>query len=500
MNEATSASPNKIQRSYFFSAIGIAIMLLFPLLPAPEPITPAGMTVIGLFIGLVFLWSLVDLLWPTFIAIVLFGTVAQDVFPDSFQNRGIYEAGMQSFGNWIVLFVLGCLILTVALHKVGTIRRIAFWFMTREFAKRGLWAFTFMFLLATLVVGCFVDVTPVQIFMLGIAYEIFDDLGYDKSDHWPRIVVVGVTFSAIISFVMTPISHPLPILFLGIMQDISGVPVNLLLYMLVGVPVGLVIFLLMFAWFRYFVKLDPQQFEKFDLAAIEAKRPGPMDSRERATNIICLIVLAAWIVPGFTLLVAPDSGINALMQQIGITAPLFVAISALALLYVDERPLLNLKEAFADLEWTPVVFLASVIMVAGCMGERTTGIPGFMETNFIPLLEGLSPFAVVAGIAVLCCLITNIANNVAVGIIFIVAGTPLALSMGMNPILIGMAVCIGANLAYTIPPSFVPVGIAYASPWGGGGVTFRNGLAMTVISCVVMAVLLYPLSLLVFGR
>lgn len=78
--------------------------------------------------------------------------------------------------------------------------------------------------------------------------------------------------------------------------------------------------------------------------------------------------------------------------------------------------------------------------------------------------------------------------RVAVGIIFIVAGTPLALSMGMNPILVGVAVCIGANLAYTIPPSFVPVGISYASPWGGGAVTFRNGLAMTVISCVVMAV------------
>ncbi len=499
MNDDALATPADIQRKYVFSAIGIAIMLLFPYLPAPEPITPAGMTVIGLFIGLIFLWSLVDLLWPTFLAIVLFGTVAQEIYPGSFQNSGIYEAGMQSFGNWIVLFVLGCLILTVALHKVGTIRRIAFWFMTREFAKKGPWAFTFMFLLATLVVGCFVDVVPVQIFMLGIAYEIFEDLGYKQGDHWPKMIVVGVTFSAIISFVMTPISHPLPLLFLGIMQDISGVPVNLLLYMLVGVPVGLVVFLLMFAWFRYIVTLEPEQMRKFDLSKIEAKRPGPMEIREKVTNLVCLLVLFFWIFPGFTLLVAPESGLNAIMQQIGITAPLFVAISLLAVLFVGGRPLLNLKEAFAELEWTPVVFLASVIMVAGCMGERTTGIPGYMEANIIPLLEGLSPFAVVAGIAVLSCLITNVANNVAVGIIFIVAGTPLALSMGMNPILVGMAVCIGANLAFTIPPSFVPVGISYASPWGGGGVTFRNGIALTLISCVVIAVMIYPLTRLVFG-
>ena len=499
MNQSSAASPESIRYNYIVSAIGLAIMVLFPMLPAPEPITPAGMTVIGLFIGLVLIWSLVDLIWPTFVAIVLFGTVAMDIYPDSFQNAGIYEAGMQSFGNWIVLFVLGCLILTVALHKAGTIHRIAFWFMTREFARRGLWPFTFMFLLATLAIGCFVDVLPAQIFMLGIAYEIFDDLGFEKGERWPKVMVVGVTFSSIIAFTMTPISHPLPILFLGIMSDISGVAANLVLYMLVGIPIGLVIFVLMFLWFRKFTKLDASQHEKFDLDKIESKRPGPMGAREKAVNVICGLVLLVWVVPGFVLLFAPDSPANAYLGRIGLTAPLFISIALLALLYVERRPLLDLKQALADLEWTPVVFLAAVIMVAGCMGEPTTGIPAYVTNLVTPMLEGLSPFAVVAGIAVLACLLTNVANNVAVGIIFIVAGTPLALSMGINPMLIGMAVCIGANLAYTIPPSFVPVGLSYASPWGGAGVTFRNGLAVTAVTCVVLAVLLYPLSRLVFG-
>ena len=499
MKETSAASPEKIRQDYIVSAIGLAIMLLFPMLPAPEPITPAGMTVIGLFIGLVLIWSLVDLIWPTFVAIVLFGNVARDIYPGSFQNAGIYEAGMQSFGNWIVLFVLGCLILTVALHKAGTIHRIAYWFMTREFARKGIWQFTFMFLLATLAIGCFVDVLPTQIFMLGIAYEIFHDLGFKKGDRWPKIMVVGVTFSAIIAFAMTPISHPLPILFLGIMSDISGVAANLVLYMLVGIPIGLVIFLLMFLWFRKFTNLDAAQVEKFDLAKIESKRPGPMDAREKAVNVICGLVLLVWVVPGFMLLFAPESQATAALQRIGLTAPLFIAIALLALVYVDRRPLLDLKEALAKLEWTPVVFLAAVIMVAGCMGEPTTGIPGYVGQTVTPLLEGLSPFAVVAGIAVLACLLTNVANNVAVGIIFIVAGTPLALSMGINPMYIGMAVCIGANLAYTIPPSFVPVGLSYASPWGGAGVTFRNGAAVTVITCIVLGLLIYPLSSLVFG-
>ena len=498
MTETETYSSSQIARKYILSAIGIAIMLFFDRLPAPEHITPAGMTVIGLFIGLVILWTLVDLIWPTFVALVLFGQVAKDIYPGSFQRSGIYEAGMQSFGHWITLFVLGCLILTVALYKSGSINRIAYWFITRPAAKRGLWPFTFMFMFATLVIGCFLDVLPVQIFMLGIAYEVFDDLGYEKGDQWPKIMVIGITFSAIISFVMTPISHPLPLLFIGIMEGMANVKTNLFLYMLVGVPIGLVLFALMCLYLRRFVKLDPDQFEKFDVSKVEAKKPGPMSARELAVNVICFLTLLAWVVPGLLGLIAPGASITQWAGKIGLLNPLYLAIAALAILHVAGRPLLSLKEAFAEVEWTPVVFLASVIMVAGCMGEDTTGIPQFMKANIAPLLEGLNPYALVAAIAVLACLITNIANNVAVGIIFVVMGTPLALGAGINPILIAIAVSIGANLAYTIPPSFVPVGVAYASPYGDGGATFRHGVVMTVITCIILALLLYPLGTLVF--
>lgn len=492
-------SNRDVNRSYLFTALGLSIMLFFQLLPVPEPITPAGWALIGLFIGLVILWSFVDLIWPTFIAVVLFGLMAQDIYPQSFQRAGIYEAGMQSFGNWIVIFVLGCLILTATLHKAGTIHRIAFWFLTRDFAAKGLWNFTFMLFLATLVIGCFVDVLPVQIFMLGIAYEIFKDLGYKQGDAWPKLVVIGITFSAIISFAMTPISHPVPLLFLGVMSNITGEPVNLFLYMLVGVPVGLAIFILMAAWFRYFFPIGESDLSKFDLEHIKSKKPARMELREKAVAAVCAIVLVSWILPGILMLAAPDHALTGITAKIGLTPPLFVAIALLGFVYVDGRPLANLRSTLAELEWTPVIFLAAVIMVAGAMGQQTTGIPDWMKLNLVPLLEGLGPYAIIITIAVLCCVMTNFANNIAVGIVFIVAATPLALSNDMNPFYVGMAVCLGANLAFTIPPSFVPVGIAYASPWNSAGVTFRNGLAVMLISCLVLALLIYPISSMVFG-
>lgn len=481
------------------SLIGIAIMIFFQFIPAPAPVTQAGMAVLGQFLGLIFLWTLVDMVWPTMFAIVMFGFHAFAIYPNSFQMHGIYEAGTQSFGNWIVIFVIGCLLLCVALQEVGSIRRLALWFVSRKFARKNPWTFTFMLLLSALVISLFLDVLPAQFFMLGVAHEMFCLFGFKKGEHWPKIIVVGITFTVILGFAMTPICHPLPILFMGIFSAISGTPVNFLSYMLLGIPLGFIIWIIMFLWFRFVVKPDMSKFENVDFSVIEDKRPGPMDKREKTVVVVSLLVVLAWLLPGFMSFLAPNSAFYAFMNELTGTAPLLLGIVALCIIRFEGKPLLNLADAFSKIAWVPVLLLAGIMMVASALGEETTGIPAFIATYVVPLADGMSPFAIVAIIGILSCVITNIANNVPAGIIFISVGTPMAMAAGINPILVAMAVSIGANLAYTIPPAYAPIGVAYADEYGGAGVTLRNGLFMTVVSCAVIGLLLYPLGVLIFG-
>ena len=221
MSTSTLAK-GKLDAAYLIkSIIGIAIMVFFRFIPAPAPITASGMAIIGEFIGLIFLWVLVDMMWPTFLGIVLFGLDAMVIYPNSWQQLGVYEAGQQSFGNWIVLFVLGTLLICYALEQVGTLRRICMAFITSKVAHKSPWMFTFMFMLAGLVIALFLDVTPAQFFMLGIAHEMFKILGFEKGERWPRYVVVMITFSAVIGFAMTPICHTLPILWMSIYSGIK---------------------------------------------------------------------------------------------------------------------------------------------------------------------------------------------------------------------------------------------------------------------------------------
>ena len=495
------SSVKKHDISYYVKAvIGILIMVLFPLLPAPAPITTAGMAVLGQMIGLIFLWTFVDMMWPTFAAIVLFGLQALNIYPNSWQTAGIYEAGQQSFGNWIVLFALGCLILCVALEECGIIRRITMWFITRKAAKRNPWVFSFMLLLSTMLVGLFLDCVAAQFFMLGIAHEVFELMGFKKGDKWPKYMVVAMTFTIILSFAMTPICHTASILFMGVYSGITGQTANILGYMMVGIPIGLIIWVLMLLWFRFIVKPDVSQFEQVDFSVLEEKRPGPMGGKEKLVSIVCVLLLISWLLPGFLSFLAPQSQLFLVMDRLTATTPLFVVIVFLSIIRVDGTPVLELNKALKKLDWLSVVFLAGILMIATAAGEATTGIPDFIATYIAPMASGLSPFALAAIIAVISCVLTNVANNIPVGIILVNVSIPLAQAAGVNPFLLVIAICVGANMAYTIPPAFVPVGIAYADEWCEGKAVLKNGLVMTAISCAILALLIYPLGTLILGN
>ena len=257
----------KLDFKYLVKAvIGIAIMVFFRFIPAPEPITDVGMAVLGEFIGLIYLWTAVDMMWPTLLAMVMFGFDAYAIYPSSWQLSGIYEAGQQSFGSWVVMYYLGCLLIVHSLNKAGTFKRICMWFITRKVAKKNPWLFTLMLLSAALVIGLFLDVSATQILMFAIAHQMFEILGFKKGDRWPKYVIIGITVTVVLAFTMTPFCHTLPILFLGIYSAITGTAANMLVYMAVAIPVGLVIWIGTMIWFAKVVKVtkDSPQLSNID--------------------------------------------------------------------------------------------------------------------------------------------------------------------------------------------------------------------------------------------
>ena len=68
---------SKTVKWYINVAISLSLMLFFRYIPAPEPMTQLGMTVIGIFAGAIHGWCTTNMIWPSIAALIIFGFTGQ---------------------------------------------------------------------------------------------------------------------------------------------------------------------------------------------------------------------------------------------------------------------------------------------------------------------------------------------------------------------------------------------------------------------------------------
>jgi sodium-dependent dicarboxylate transporter 2/3/5 len=210
--------------------IGLTIMVLFWILPPFAPLTPAGMKVMGLFVMIIYFCIFNEFAWPGILAVAAMSFILQEIYPATTGNA-LYRTIELSWGYWIIPFMIANLFITFALAKAGFMRRLAVRIISSRIAKRSPWAFTFTIIFTSFFLGLWFDPNATVVFSLGFAKELFTRLGFKKGDSWPSIVIIGIAFSISISFGMTPISHALPVLALGVYQNMTGASINFVTYM-----------------------------------------------------------------------------------------------------------------------------------------------------------------------------------------------------------------------------------------------------------------------------
>lgn len=58
---------------YIHSLITVGLMIVFYFIPPISTITPVGMKVLGVFLGLIYGWCFVEMLWPSILGLVMLG-------------------------------------------------------------------------------------------------------------------------------------------------------------------------------------------------------------------------------------------------------------------------------------------------------------------------------------------------------------------------------------------------------------------------------------------
>ena len=110
--------------------INVIVVLFFmfgiQFIPPVSSLTPTVMHVLGVFIGCVYGWSTVDLIWTGF-----FATISMS-FVEGYNLNSVVAAGFGSSTFWILVFMV---LFVAVFERAGGTRFLSTWLLTRHILK-----------------------------------------------------------------------------------------------------------------------------------------------------------------------------------------------------------------------------------------------------------------------------------------------------------------------------------------------------------------------------
>lgn len=153
------------------------------------------------------------------------------------------------------------------------------------------------------------------------------------------------------------------------------------------------------------------------------------------------------------------------------------------------------KDAFSDMKWDIVIWLASVMGLAKAL--TVSGATDLIADSVLGVLaRNASPFIFFAAMTLLAMIISNFIANTTTVIILLPISIPLAAAVGLSPMALAMGITMGASLTFATPLANGFIGMTLSA-----GYRFRDyvryGLLpslLTYVALIGVTPLLFPLA------
>ncbi|MGI6227072.1 MAG: SLC13 family permease [Peptococcales bacterium] len=432
-------------------AIGLGLMIGFPMLDPIEPITEIGMLILGVFIGMVYLWSTVDSIWPSLLGLFLIGMS---------EYAPINKVGLDAFGSDIVIMVLISMVLFGAVEYVGCTQYLARWFVTREIINGKPYVFLFVFFLSSFVLSGLTTPMASLLILWPIAVEFMHDFKVEKSNKAYGMVVFGVYLAATLGQPMFPFKGA-ALAVVGTYQRITGIQVNYLNYVLLHWILAITMLILFMLFVRFIYKPDLTGFKSVNVEQFKKNPLPPMNIQQKlflgAVVVFIVMLLAPSFLPATWL-------ITVTLKKMGSLGVTMLIVGALVFLRIDGKPALPFKAVAAkNLSWDVYFLVAAAMYGANAVSNEVTGIKEWLIQVLQPLLGNRPEFVFVLFLLAFGMITTNFANNAGMAVILL----PVVLAFaeqypGLNPTSISMLITLIVFFAILTPAASPFAGMLHA--------------------------------------
>lgn len=385
------------------------------------------------------------------------------------------------FGNPIITFFIGILILAAAFSRSGLGTRLVL-HVLRAVGTR-----TDRVLLGFLAVGAFLSMwlndLAVTALMLPLGVGLLEDANLKRLEsNFGRALMIACAFGPLIGGIATPAgtgANPVAIAYL---RDLADIEISFLKWMAFGMPAA--VLMVPCAWYLL-LRVFPPEISQLPVTAqdIECKLAslGRLTPVERKTLAVFGTTIALWLSTPL-LAQATDGRVDLSMHA--------VALGGGLSLFLPGINALSWKSAQRDVEWGGILLIAAGlslgVMVYETGAARWIGAGLLGQFAVVPAV--LQPFVVVLVVALLHLLF---ASNTVTSTIIMPILIALAQDIGVSVWTIAAPAAFTSSLAFILvtesPANVVPYSAGYFSI----GDMARVGTLMTVAAagCITVAVL-----------
>ena len=380
-----------------------------------------------------------------------------------------------------VALIFGGFLIGRALTKYELDKRLALLILSRTKGSGGSLILTVMAVTAFL--SMWISNTASAAIMIPIALAVISRIrDTDIRSKYGKALVLGVAYAATLGGVASLVGSPPNPLAASYINSFLGVEFSFMSWIPFGLPVVLIMLPITWQWIVYRFKIPKEIEEMDDLKEISRKeylRLGPMSTEQKLVILIFTSVVILWFtekLPDFISNVIGWSGH-------GISSSVVALIGGVSLMILR---LLDEKDVSSHISWSSLLILGSGIALGGAMID--TGLSAFIAQQMAGL--GIFPsFLVVIIIGIVAVLVTMVASNTGAAVILIPVAIPLAVGLGIDPLLVTMVIAIAVSMDFALPTGTPPSTIAYST----GKIEMREmvttGLVVDLIAILVVTIL-----------
>ena len=465
---ALSNPPERRDRKLLILLAATALLFAIHLLPTPAPLeragnmiplTAAGKTCLGIMAFAVTLWVTEALPFAaTSLLVVL-------LIP-AFGVAEFREVVRASFGDPVIVFFIGVLILAAAFTQSGLGARLTYLVLLRVGTR------TSRVLLGFLIVGTLISMwitdiaVAAMLFPLGVG--LLQDVGLRPAhSNFGRALMIATAFGPLIGGIATPAGTAANLVAIAQLKQLAGVDVSFWRWMGLGVPASLL--MVPFAWW-ILLWMFPPELDRLpishDAIRDRLRDLGPLRPAERRTLLVFATVVALWL---FTPLPVEAVGLGG-----GVA------------LFVPGLRVLSWKEAEAQVEWGGVMLIVAGLSLGLVVFESGAArwLAWVLLGQITSVPDALRPFVIVLAVAGLHMLFSS---NTVTATIIIPILVALATDLHLDPWATVAPAAFTSSLAFILVSEGPTTIIPYASGYFSIRDLAKAGILMTIAAAACVA-------------